>query len=101
MARFDVYGLKNNPRILVVDIQAELFSDLRTRVVVPLVPYSQAKNESMIKLKPILEFNQKKYVLMTTELGAVSTKDLDDCGGNLEKHRIQIIEALDFLFQGF
>jgi toxin CcdB len=100
MARFDVYQYSNAVP-LVLDVQAKLLSDLKTRVVVPLLPYSQAKKEELPRLKPVLTVKGKEYVMMTTDIGTLKVSDLGKVIANLEEERYAIIGAIDFLFQGF
>ncbi|RMB04874.1 CcdB family protein [Eilatimonas milleporae] len=102
MARFDVHRYPGKTAPMVVDVQADLLSDLNTRVVVPLVPHAQAANEALPRLKPVLEIDGQAYILMTTDIAALPERSLGQCVANLEAHyREDIIGALDFLFQGF
>ena len=101
MARFDAYKFKSASVPMVLDVQTNLLSDLQTRVVVPLVPLSKAEKEVLPRLKPILQINGKDYVLMTTDIGTIRTKDLGTIAANLKDQHHTITGALDFLFQGF
>lgn len=102
MARFDVYEYKSTSVPLVVEVQASLLADLNTCVVLPLVPEERAKKEALPKLKPAIEVNGKRYILMTTDIGTVTRNTLGDVVANIENdYRQEITEALDFLFQGF
>lgn len=102
MARFDVYAY-NNPSVhLVLDVQANLLSDLSTRTVIPLMPLENASLETMAKLKPIIEIDKKSYILMTTDLATIPKTSLGNFVSNIEAdYRQIIVESLDFLFQGF
>ncbi len=102
MARFDVYQY-NSPSVpLVVDVQANLLSDLNTCVVIPLIPEESASKEALPKLKPIIEIDGKNYIFMTTDLGAITKSSLGEVVTNIEEqHRQSVTDALDFLFQGF
>ncbi len=102
MARFDIYKY-NNPSIpLVLDVQADLLSGLNTCVVIPLVTEQKAKHEALPKLKPIIKVGGKDYVLMTTDIGTLTRASLGEKVSNIEnEHRQTVVEALDFLFQGF
>ncbi|GJL66912.1 MAG: hypothetical protein NPIRA05_18830 [Nitrospirales bacterium] len=82
-------------------LQADLLSDLKTRAVVPLILESKAKQEVLPRLKPVFQVNGKSYVMMTTDIGTIRTKDLGALVGSLKNHRHDITAALDFLFQGF
>lgn len=102
MARFDVYeyGSKNVPYLL--DVQADLLSDLNTRVVIPLVPENKAGQEALPKLKPIIQIKGKNHILITTDIGTLRKSSLGKFITNIQdNHRDEIIDALDFLFQGF
>ena len=102
MARFDVYQYNNSSVPLVIEVQADLLADLNTCVVVPLVPEKAAMNEALPKLKPIIEFNGENYILITTDIGTVTRSSLGEVVINIEdKHRQEVTDALDFLFQGF
>lgn len=102
MARFDIYKYGSKAVPLVIDVQADLLSDLNTCAVIPLVPEKQAKKEYLEKLKPIIQIDGKNYVLMTTDIGTVTRVSLGEHIANVENdYRQEITEALDFLFQGF
>lgn len=49
MARFDVYRYSDAVPF-VVDVQADLLAELKTRTVIPLLPQNQARQEQMPKL---------------------------------------------------
>lgn len=100
MARFDVYKYsKNGP--LVLDVQADLLASLKTRVVVPLLPYAEAKAEAVPRLKPVVTVKGKKHVLMVTDIGSVEVAKLGGVIDNIEGQRQEVTAALDFLMQGF
>ena len=102
MARFDVYRHKSKTAPLVVDVQANLLSDLASRVVVPLVPATKADREALPRLKPSITIGARNYILMTTDIGVLAVGQLGAFVGNIEEdHRDDITSALDFLFQRF
>lgn len=102
MARFDIYKYASKAVPLVIDVQADLLSDLNTCAVIPLVPEKQALKEALPKLKPIIQIDGTRYVLMTTDIGAVTRTSLGAHVANVENdYRQEITEAIDFLFQGF
>jgi toxin CcdB len=102
MARFDVYKYNSTSVPLVLDVQADLLKDLKTCVVIPLVPEAKAKEEALPRLKPLITVKEQTYILMTTDVSTVTRSSLGECIANVgELHRQDIIEALDFLFQGF
>ena len=100
MARFDVYKLEG-PTPLVIDVQSDLLSKLQTRVVVPLISLDRAPNEPMPRLRPQLKLQSIDYIMSTSELAAIPTSDMRECIGNLESERGAIVDAIDFLLQGF
>ena len=101
MAIFDVYAFSGGSVPLLLDVQADLLSDLKTRVVVPLILEAKAKQEVLPRLKPVFQVNGKSYIMMTTDIGTIRTKELGTHMGTLNSHRHDIMAALDFLFQGF
>jgi toxin CcdB len=102
VARFDVYKYDSKSVPLVLDVQADLLRDLNTCVVIPLVPEAKAKEEALPRLKPLIKIKEKNYILVTTDVGTVTRSSLGECVANVgDAHRQDIIEALDFLFQGF
>lgn len=101
MARFDVYEYGGGVP-LVMDVQADLLSDLKTRMVVPLLPRSDVEAEILPCLKPVLTINGQDYVMVTTDMAAVPVATLGAQVANLEaSNREAITMAVDFLFQGF
>ena len=54
------------------------------------------------RLKPFIQVKGKTYILMTTDIAAITRESLGEHVANIEEtHRQDITEALDFLFQGF
>jgi toxin CcdB len=100
MARFDVYAHKATS-LLLLDVQADLLSDLKTRAVIPLVPYTEAKREKVPSLVPVLTIRGKKHMMMTPDIASIKLSTLGKLVENIEPQRQAIIGAMDFLFQGF
>ncbi len=100
MARFDVYRL-GGFRHYVVDVQADILRDLSTRVVVPLVALDEQQSETSPRLRPLLTISGTDYVLNTPELAAVPSSRLAERVANLDHQHETIVDALDFLMQGF
>ena len=100
MARFDVYRYSEEVPF-VIDVQANLLTSLKTRVVVPLLPQAQAKQEHLPKLPPVIKLKGKNYILMTTDMSVIRLSDLKEPVDNTEDQRQIIVDAIDFLFQGF
>lgn len=99
MPRFDVYEHPAVP--FVINVQADLLAELKTRVVIPLLPLTEAKKEVLPRLKPLIKINGKSYVLITTDISVVAVSQLGKLVGNAEDQRQVITEAVDFLLQGF
>ncbi len=102
MARFDVHSFNSKTVPLVVVVQADLFDELHSRVVIPLAPASKARTEALPRLNPVLKIKNKAYVLRTTDIATITKADLGPTVENIEdRHRQDITDSLDFLFQGF
>ena len=55
MARFDAYEVNRLSSVpFVLDVQADLLSDLQTRVVIPLKPHKATKRPTEPRLEPVL-----------------------------------------------
>jgi toxin CcdB len=100
MARFDVYAF-GGMAPLVIDIQASLHSGIGSCVVMPLVPADGFQSETMTKLNPILRVGDAGYRLITTDIVAIPRAMLGERIANLEDQREVVIDAVDFLLQGF
>lgn len=72
MARFDVHrNATNNPDVpYLVDIQSDLLSGLRSRVVVPLVPLDRFA-KPMTRLNPVFEIDGRRLVMAATDFPSV------------------------------
>ena len=102
MARFDVYEYKHGAFSLVLDVQADLLSDLATCVVVPLISKETLPMENFSRLQPPIEIDGDSYILETPGIGAIPRASLGEFVMNIEgAYREDVVEALDFLFQGF
>ncbi len=102
MARFDVFSYESVETSLVVDVQADLLSGIKSVVVVPLLPFQKAESAGLKRLHPEIIVDGNPYRFMTTDIGAIPRIELGKNYGNLENdYRDTIIDALDFLFKGF
>jgi toxin CcdB len=103
VARFDVYenpANRSRERVpLLLDVQADLLSDLATRVVVPLVPKRKFGLPAQ-RLNPLFTIASKQYVMATAEMAAISRKDIGARVGSLSGHSADILNAVDFLISG-
>lgn len=101
MARFDVYQYEGRDFNLVLDLQANILSDLETRIVIPLYPVNDFKQEIQETFRPVLVIENKRYILMTTSLATILVKNLGTQIANIGDEHYKIMNAVDFLFQGF
>jgi toxin CcdB len=103
MARFDVYRNANKATAedfpYLLDVQADLFTDLRSRVVVPLMAQA-AVAKPMSRLNPVFTVQGKKVVMATTDLAGVPVSALGDKAATLAGESSVIIGAIDFLLTG-
>ena len=104
MAQFDVYRNVNsetNERFpLLVDVQAELFEELQSRVVIPLAK-AELIGFPMIYLTPTVSFDGVGYLLMTPQLAGISRAELGPQTGSLIGEQRAITTAIEFLMRGF
>lgn len=99
MARFDVYRVGRSH--LVVDVQADLLDDLRTRVVLPLGPLGENAGRRPERLRPEVAVAGQAYEIATDKIATLDVARLGEKVGNLEAHHHDITAAIDFLLQGF
>ncbi|MGZ8284784.1 MAG: CcdB family protein [Allosphingosinicella sp.] len=98
MARFDVYGLRGGG--LVLDCQADLLNDLKTRFVVPLLPKAEAPRPAD-RLNPVFYFAGADFVMATQFAATVAVEELTDLLGSLRREEFAISNALDMLLTGY
>ncbi|WEX88482.1 CcdB family protein [Sinorhizobium garamanticum] len=99
MSRFHVYRLKQ-AETLVVDLQADLFEALKTRIVAPLIPASEF-GHAMSRLNPSTKIDGENYVMAIHLMAAIPLSELGDMVTDLSSQRDDIVTATDFAFQGF
>jgi len=98
MARYDVHPNPDSPGYL-LDVQADLLDDLNTRVVVPLMPATQAPAPAK-RLNPVFDIGSEPHVMVTQFLSAVPCAILSPAVTNLAQHDTSITSALDILLTG-
>lgn len=105
MAYLDIYPNPNQAAArqypFVVEVQAELLSDMPTAVVIPLGFPDVVDDKPVLRLNPVISLNDTKLILMTQALAAIHKRQLKPSVGNLSARRDEIIAALDMLFTGF
>jgi toxin CcdB len=99
MARFDVYRNPEGTGYL-LDVQANVLSHLNTRLVIPLMPSQEAPKPAKT-LNPCLSIGGDEVVLVTQFLAAVPITILSEPVTKLDHHHDEIVDAIDFLLQGF
>jgi toxin CcdB len=103
MKQFDVFKNSNSASARVVPLllvtQSDLLDDFPTRVVAPLVR-SSSLTLPATRLNPTFKIDGEALTMLTQQLGAVPKLSLKVKVGSLERHRTEIISAIDFLFGG-
>ena len=100
MAQFDLYkNSRENSDIFpyLLDITHEINSVSKFRVVVPLCNDTHA----ITHLNPSFNIEGEKLYMSTMDIAGIPSTMLGDTVDNLEEYRTQIIDALDFLVNGF
>lgn len=104
MPQFTVYENKNPksraafPYLL--DVQADLLSDLNTCVVVPLRPLAAKANPAITRLMPMLKIGGKPFVMCTPQLAGIPRRALGKAVTQLSGQRDEIVAAIDTLIAG-
>jgi toxin CcdB len=99
MARFDVFRNPAGAGYL-VDVQANLLSQLTTVVVVPLLPLASAPQQAA-RLNPTLVVGGEACSLLTQFIAAVPKSELKELVARLEEQGQTVLDAIDFLHQGW
>lgn len=101
MAQFDVFRNSSNvskkhfPYLL--DIQNNLHSRLLSRMVVPLA----VGVEPIKHLTPVFTIEGQNVVMYTMDMTSVLEDVLSELVINIEDKRTEILDAIDFLVNGF
>jgi len=89
---------KQYPYLL--DIQNNLISDLKTRVVIPFVHKQEFFSKPIAILNPVFKIKSIEYVLLTQQLAGISSSQLGKQIADLSKQRNLIVSAIDFMVTG-
>jgi toxin CcdB len=89
---------KNYPYLL--DIQSNLLSDLRTTVVIPLMPKRLAGSHIITKLNPVIRVKNENFIVMTQSLAGIDRNVLGEPVNDLTQYRSEIFDAIDFVLSG-
>lgn len=98
MARYDVYPNPGGGYVL--DVQADLLDELKTRIVIPLIHKTFAPFPAK-RLNPIYEIEGVEHVLVTQFMSAIPVSALKNPITNLSASHDEIVSALDMAFHGF
>jgi toxin CcdB len=99
MAKYDLYQQRTGG-FPVLDCQADLLSDLNTRLVVPLLPVSETPKPAA-RLNPIFHVDGKRMVMVTQFAASVPVRELGQVVQSLDAESDAINAALDMLIVGF
>ncbi|MCK4508220.1 MAG: CcdB family protein [Desulfuromonadales bacterium] len=104
MAQFDVYE-NEEPESkdaipFLLDVQHDLHDSLATRTVAPLVLIFSAK-QAVQKLCPQFDVEGRDVVMSTPEMAGYPVSDLRNKVTSLNDSRREILDAIDFLLNGF
>ena len=81
MAQFDVYRnsdpATNEVYPYFVDVQNDLLASLKSRVVIPLIPFAHQDNRIPVNLCPRVKIQDDTFILMTQLISSVTTLSLD------------------------
>ena len=100
MAQFDLYkNSRENSEIFpyLLDITHEINTLSQLRVVVPLCN----DNNDVTHLNPSFNIEGEKLYMSTMDMAGIPFGMLGNAVGNLEESRTEIVDALDFLVNGF
>jgi len=100
VAQFDLYKNSGENAFLfpyLLDITHELHTLSKLRVVVPLCNDGHA----VTHLNPIFTVNGERLYMSTMDIAGIPESMLRDKVGNFEEKRTEIVDALDFLVNGF
>lgn len=100
--QFTVYNNKGNSRAYpyLLDVQSNIIGDLNSRMVIPLFPLAAFRGQPAQRLNPVIIIEGNKYVVMTHEMAGVRIGQLGAEIADVQAHRQQIKDAIDFLIDG-
>lgn len=97
--RLDVHESTLEANVAYVDVQADLFSGLKTRVVVPLVGPDEGSG-IVTRLNPMFTIGGREMLMLTQALVALPVSALGPVIDNIEHERDKVVNALDLLLTG-
>ena len=99
MSRFDVYANRHAAGYL-LDVQSDLLGQLNTRVVVPLLLQGTAPAAAQ-RLNPQFTVQGAPVSMVTQYMAAMPVAELAQPVCSIERERDAILQAMDFLHQGW
>lgn len=99
MSRFDVYAHRHEAGYL-LDVQSDLLGQLNTRVVVPLMPLDTGPAAAQ-RLNPQFTVQGAPVSMVTQYMAAIPATELAQHICSLDRERDVILQAIDFLHQGW
>lgn len=103
MTRFEVRtNLNRASRARVpylIELQADLLADLRTRLVAPLVPAARFGLPAT-RLNPVFRIGNRNFVMDTALIAGIPAAQLGEAVASLADRNAEILGALDFLISG-
>lgn len=104
MSQFQIYRnthpTTQNTFPYLLDVQNNLLHDLRTTVVIPLMPMRLAKSHALSHLNPTLRIKSGDYAVMTQNLAGIDRSQLGEVVSDASQAQADILAALDFLVTG-
>lgn len=99
MERYNVYPNPSGAGYL-LNVQADIMQPFNTRVVVPVLPLSEAPKPAKT-LNPSFDIDGVQHVMVTQYMAAVSANELKSATCSFQHRQDEIVAAIDFLFHGF
>lgn len=97
MAKYDIYEIDSGG-ILLLEIQSDMLRDLKTTVVVPLLPVTRSQ---MVRLTPIFKIGNAEYMMDSPQISSIMRRDLGKLIGHLHpRWETDVTAALDLLLTG-
>lgn len=104
MPQFAVHRNKNRRTQtqfpFLVDVQADLLSELSSRVVIPLAKAPKLTRNPIGRLTPLIKIDGEQYILLTPQLAGIRSTELGPVVANLVEQRQIIVAAIDLLITG-
>lgn len=86
---------------LLLNVQADLLSELATRMVVPLRPGGPQEPWVISRLHPVITVGEDRYVAVVSEMAGIPATILGEIIANARDQRTEILSAIDLLITGF